>query len=371
MANLILQKWISLSHRRKDLLCRELILLSWSKITRWSRTRWCKSWHSWHWWCSVYVMRSWWLILVVVVLLLSSLLVLFPTILAICLQLFVVHELKQMLDDLCQVRLAWEIIPFETTFEHSFVLFEISFVESLFSLNISNFFDLIVIDDHEFVIEGLLVQVLFSIDCTIWFLEANECKTKTLLGLLEAYSFNLSELAEEIMKLLISPMVRKVAHIKVVPLLWILIPQKLSLLLKFTIGFLHRWSQDEFGILLDFFVVESFNGFTCTLWTVFFAFLLGVIEADETELANLTLHEFDWDDVSKWSEQSFDFFFAHSRWNILDVNIVHKLPRITSVFWLEDQSSEFFFLWSFHSRFSSFFSIKAYEPIASRCMVFI
>jgi len=166
-------------------------------------------------------------------------------------------------------------------------------------------------------------------------------------------------------------MIWKIAHIQVVSFLWILIPQKLSLFLKFTISFFHCRSEEEFGILFDFMVIESFNGFTCTLRTIFFAFLLWVIKADKSELANLIFEEFGWYDVSKWSEQSLDFFFAHSRWNILDINIVDKFSCITSILWLEYQSSEFIFLWSFNCRLCSFLSIKAYKPVSSRWMIFI
>ena len=109
---------------------------------------------------------------------------------------FVIHQSEKMMDDLSQMRLTRQIIPLETTLEHGFVLFKVSFIKCLFSLNISDFFDLIVIDDNHFVIEDLLVQVLFCIHRTVWFLEADESKTQSLLCLLETDIFNLTKLTE-------------------------------------------------------------------------------------------------------------------------------------------------------------------------------
>lgn len=70
---------------------------------------------------------------------------------------FIVYQTKQMLNDLSQMWLGGQLIPFEVSSLLGLISIKIRFVNSFFFLNLSELFDFIVVDHHDFVVEVLSI----------------------------------------------------------------------------------------------------------------------------------------------------------------------------------------------------------------------
>lgn len=151
-------------------------------------------------------------VVVVVVIALPSLLVVSPPV-ASWTVVLVVHETEQVLNDLSQVRLTRQIVPLEATFEHGLVLFKVSLVQCLFSLDFSDLLNFIVVYEHYLIIKGLLVQALLGIGSAVRLLVADEGKGAAVFCLLEANVLYISKLAEKVVELSIAPVIWKVSNI--------------------------------------------------------------------------------------------------------------------------------------------------------------
>jgi len=78
-----------------------------------------------------------------------------------CIHCFVLlHDFKQLLKDLSHVWVTDQIIQVESTVLLSHVFLEIGFINCFFDLEISQLFDLIMVNHESFAINGVIVKVL-------------------------------------------------------------------------------------------------------------------------------------------------------------------------------------------------------------------
>lgn len=150
-----------------------------------------------------------------------------------------------------------------------------------------------------------------------------------------------------------------------------MISQELSFLLQFTICFFESRPQKQFDVFSNFSVMQSLDGLAGTFWTVLFAQLLWVIEADEAELADLVLEKDCWFNIAEGSKKLHNLIFAHVGWNIFDIDVIDQLPDISSIFGLENQSSQILIFRAFNSRLSSFFAVEADKAVATAGVILI
>ena len=206
----------------------------------------------------------------------------------------------------------------------------------------------------------------------IGLLVADESKALPEFGLLHSDVFNFTILTEEIMKLSISPMLRKVPDVEIVPLFGILVPQELLLLDHFSICFLESRSQKEFVVFRNFFFIESFDSFIGTLRSILLADVLWVIEANETVLAYFIFHQDQRLDLTKRLEQFSDFVHFHVRWNVFEIYVIDQLPELASIFGLEDHGDDLvIILCVLHSLSSCILVIEANEAVATTSVVLV
>jgi len=88
--------------------------------------------------------------------------------------LILLHNLKQLLENLSHVWMTDQIIQMESSILLSLILLEIGFINGLFFLNFSQLLDLIVINHEGLTFDGMIVECLFSLCCSSWLLEADE-----------------------------------------------------------------------------------------------------------------------------------------------------------------------------------------------------
>jgi len=107
------------------------------------------------------------------------------------------------------VQIEWALVLF-------LIVLVISFVSDFFLLNLSDFFNFIVIDVEDFSIESLLVKLGFSLGSIVWILEANKSIYSFTFWFTEyLYTFNFSELSKVLSKFLFTSVGWEILNIKI------------------------------------------------------------------------------------------------------------------------------------------------------------
>lgn len=107
----------------------------------------------------------------------------------------------------------------ETTALLGFVLLEVSFIFGILNLSLSHLLDLIVMYDEDFIIEGLVMQLLLGHCRCIMLLVTHKCIAISLkLRLVESDVLQLSERREYVPQIIFGPGGWKVLDIEVVSL---------------------------------------------------------------------------------------------------------------------------------------------------------
>jgi len=99
------------------------------------------------------------------------------------------------------------------------VLLPVSLVSNLLELKVSNFLDLVMVDNKTLSIDSLTLEVLLGLGASIWLLEADEGVGVLTCTLLKLYSLDLSVLLEEVLEVLLGPGGWEVLDVKVASLL--------------------------------------------------------------------------------------------------------------------------------------------------------
>jgi len=134
--------------------------------------------------------------------------------------LIVLDDTEQLLQHLGQVRLGGKVVPLETTGLLGLVLLPIGFVTSLLHLELSDFLDLVVVDQEHLALNGVVLQVGFGLGSIGGLLEADESKRILgLLALIESDVLDLTEGLEEVGQVILGVLVWEVLHIQIASLL--------------------------------------------------------------------------------------------------------------------------------------------------------
>lgn len=130
--------------------------------------------------------------------------------------LIVLDDTEQLLKHLGQVRLGGQVIPLESTSLLGLVLLPISLVTSLLHLELSDFLDLIVVDQEHLALNAVVLQILFSLGSICGFLVADEGKgISSLFTFVKSDVLNVTEGLEQIGQVVLGVVVWEVLHIQV------------------------------------------------------------------------------------------------------------------------------------------------------------
>lgn len=134
--------------------------------------------------------------------------------------LIVLNDTEQLLKHLSQVRLRSQVIPLESTSLLGLVLLPISFVTGLFHLKLSDFLDLVVVDQEHLTLAVMVLQVLFGLSGISWLLVANKGKgVASVLALVQSDVLDVTVCVEQLHQLVLGPVIWEVLHIQVASLL--------------------------------------------------------------------------------------------------------------------------------------------------------
>jgi hypothetical protein len=130
--------------------------------------------------------------------------------------LIVLDDTEQLLKHLGQVRLGGQVIPLESTSLLGLVLLPISLVTSLLHLELSDFLDLIVVDQEHLALNAVVLQILFSLGSICGLLVADESKgISSLFTFVKSDVLNVTEGLEQIGQVVLGVVVWEVLHIQV------------------------------------------------------------------------------------------------------------------------------------------------------------
>lgn len=283
VTNLLLHEWVFILDGWQELLGLLLVLLLGGQLLFWlSWHHWLSLHHTWLLWHTLGLWHSWLLhhslvhglrhvsSLVVTWLLEVSSLALVATVLHVSSSVSILllshvtlwlllDELEQLLDDVSQVWLTGQVVPLETATGNGDVLLPISLVSDLFELKISDFLDLVVVDDQSFAFIGLSMEGLLGVGAGIWLLEADESKSVVSESLIESDLFNLSVWLEEVGKLNFGPGGWEVLDIQVASLLGVLVSDGFHKLLLLSLLLVQEVSDVHLLAVAHIFILEGLD----------------------------------------------------------------------------------------------------------------
>lgn len=250
-----------------------------------------------------------------------------------------------------------QVIPLETTSLLLSIFLEISLIFQVLHLNGSEFFDLIVVNNKSFTIEGLILKPLLGVSACIWLLEAHESIGIAGVSFLHPDVFKFSIVAKDFMEFFIGPVGWEVLNIQIDSLLGALVSNSLHELLLLPLLLGKSMSHVQLQTIAHISVQQRFNGLVDALWAIHLIFAAFIIIAHESELSNLIIEQNKRFNFTKWRKNSFDILFFHVCWDVFEVDVVNQLHHYLSIIFRFKSNSS--------SIFSCFFGIllvfKAYK----------
>ena len=258
----------------------------------------------------------------------------------ICHLLVLLHNVKELLEDLSDVWVGGEVVEVDGAGLGGLVLLEIGLVNLILNLDFSEFFDLVVVDNKGLAFIDGVAEGLLGVGGVIWLLEADEGEVTGSLSLLELDILDHSEVLEEVVKLGLTPRTWEIPDVEVASLLGGLVSKGLLLLLGLSLDFLESVSDVELeGVAgwvgTHFFTLKGLESLLGAGWSVLDVGSLGIIVADETVLSDIIFAEDKGFDVSVLGEQLLDILIGHGSGDVLDVDVVDESSHVSSVLWLE------------------------------------
>ena len=138
--------------------------------------------------------------------------------------LVLLHDVQKLLEDLGHVWVRGQIGKVEGTGLLSLILLEISLIDGVLDLNLSLFLDLVMVDHEGLTIIGGVVQGLLGNGGGVWLLEADEGEA-SVFTLLQFDVLDGTELLEEVLEVIRSPVVWEVLDVQVASLLGYLVSE--------------------------------------------------------------------------------------------------------------------------------------------------
>lgn len=147
-----------------------------------------------------------------------------------------------------------QVVQVEPTCLLLLISFKVGFVNGLFFLDLSEFFNLIMIDNKSLIIKGLIMQILFGRCSRIRSLVTNKSKRVSSLSFwFKSYFFNHTKWWEILFEVFFCPLSWEVLDVQIASLLWSFISDGIFLLFNFSFAFVHSMSYIEFWKILFFF----------------------------------------------------------------------------------------------------------------------
>jgi len=253
------------------------------------------------------------------------------------------HELEKLLDDLGQMWLTGEIVPLESTGLLLSVLLEIGLVLKLGHLDLSNFLDLVVVDDQDLSINLGVGKLLLGGSAGVWLFVANESVlvSSSVFLWFKSDVLKFSVFTEFLSDVLLSPAVWEVLDVKVDSLLGGFISDSLHEFLLFSLRFAQSVSNvklKSFWSWGHFSVHEGIDGFVDASWSVGLVFVVWISKADETVLTDIMLEHDEGLNVSEWGEKFLNLILSHLSWDVLEIKVVDEFTEVLSVvFWFKSE----------------------------------
>jgi len=239
-------------------------------------------------------------------------------------RLLSLDELEELLDDVGEVGLGHEVVPVVVSGDR-LVLVPISLISELFLLEISNFLDLVVVDDQTLAIVGLASKGVLGDGAGIRLLEADEGIGVVLESLLKSDLLDLSVVGEEVGQFGLSPGGGEVLDVQVASLLGCLVSNSLDLLLTLAVSLVEEVTQVHLQTVTHVFAGEGIDCLGTSLRAVVFVLTVSILVADESVLADVVLEQNQGLDVTERLEECLNLGFSHISGDILEVQVVHNL----------------------------------------------
>ena len=252
------------------------------------------------------------------------------------------HEIRHGLEEHLQVELELFLVskigPLGTLGVLLAELLEVMLVTSGFILELTNLFDLVVVDGKGFVVNR---DVLLGRAGLIWLLEADESvKFLGITGRVHPQTLNFTILSEQLAKILFLHRVWESLHVQIATFLRALVLDGLTQAFSFTIGFLEGLLDVEFLIVWDGLAVdlaltiELGDGLSGALWSVLAVHLVLRVVADEGVGALVVALVVQALNAAELCKQVAHLLFSVLKGEVLGINVVVDLSEVTFVAWL-------------------------------------
>lgn len=173
----------------------------------------------------------------------------------------------------------------------------------------------------------------------IWLLVADEGKA-SVSTLVEFDVLDFSMLVENVLNVILCPMVWKVFYKEIASLFGCFVSHSISQLLNLPFCLFHGMADVKLDIAAHVFTSQLLNGLLGSLRPVLLADFLWVVIAHESKLPDVVFHEHQRLDVAVSCKHFSYTLLWHLERNIFEVNVVDEFPhRPSGVFGLELDSS--------------------------------
>jgi len=236
------------------------------------------------------------------------------------------HKRQQLLDNVSKVWLVRELGPGEggSSLLRN-VLLPVSLVSDLRELQVTDFLDLVMVDDETLSVVGLSLELGLGHGAGIWLLVADEGVGVVLVSLLESHSLDFSVGLEEVGELNFGPGSWEVLDVQVASLLGVLVSDGLLELLLLSLWLVQELSAIELLSIAHVLVVQFGDGLVDGIGSVSLVLVVLVFVAHESELSHVVLEGNEGLDGTMWLEHLLDLFLGVFLGDILEVQVVDEL----------------------------------------------
>ena len=198
--------------------------------------------------------------------------------------ILLMHVLKKLSHDRHEIWLRVKVCPVDSPSKLlSFVLLEVSNINFLLNVDLSDFFDLVVVDEELLSLKNLLMKIEFGTHSRIGIFETNKSKVDAVCTFICSDAFDFTELFKNLADFELAPSWRNVFDVEVAAFLCFFEAHSLCAFLLFSVSFLESVSDVQL-VVSHLVLVELTDDSLGTLRTVLLVQAFGVVVADKAEL---------------------------------------------------------------------------------------
>lgn len=149
--------------------------------------------------------------------------------------LILLHDFKQLLQNLSHMWVTGQVIQMESSSLLSLIFLKVRLINCFFNLNLSQLFDLVMVDHKSFTVMSLVVHCLLGSCGGIWGLKADKGESISGFTFFKSDLLNLTERLKHLLKFVVSPVGWEVFDIKIASFLRGLISKGVSFLFSFSV----------------------------------------------------------------------------------------------------------------------------------------